>query len=113
MKRLYLLLGVAGAIAAPIAAHANRPQNDPSRPYYYSQPPLTAQQLKALETRMTGVESTIAAINASYGTHYMVMSEGEVAAMSHMAQANMEMGQALMELHESLASELPQYPAGS
>lgn len=113
MKRIRLLLGLAGAIAAPIAAHADRPANDPSRPYYYSAPILTAQQLQKLNAQMNNVDTTIAEINQSYGTHYMVMDQNEAAAMTHMAQADMEMGTALMELHATLADQVPRrFPTG-
>lgn len=113
MKRLPLLLGLAVAIGAPIAAHASRPLNDPSRPYYYSAPILTEQQLQKLQTDMNKVDSKIAKINHSYGTHYMVMDKNEAMAMNHMAKANMEMEDALMELHATLSGQISRrFPTG-
>lgn len=114
MKRICLLLGLAGAIAAPILAHADRPESDPSRPYYYSAPILTAQQLQQMHTQMNAVDTMIAKINQSYGTHFMVMDRNEAAAMANMAHANMDLSAALMELHATLADRLPgQFPGGN
>ncbi len=103
MKTTIFALALGVATLGPLVAHANAMA--PTR--------MSPAQMTAMHAKLTQAEQLVASINRSYGTQFAIGPKEAMAAMSHMARANMEMAKAMMDMQETWSAMPPAsaYPA--
>ncbi len=90
MKASLLALALGLVTLAPLAAHADT----------MAPAPFPATQMAAMHSKLDQAQQLVASINHSYGTQFAIGPKEAMMAMAHMAKANMEMAEAVMEMQE-------------